>query len=122
MTEYLELQRAGVGDLMVGRWNSDHPDADNFVYTLLHSEAGFLGRYIGGPDVDELAERGRAETDPRIRNSIYTRVEELIAREALMLPLFYDQVYCFARPEVMGLVSVSQGNPIVDYEDLWIRR
>ncbi len=74
------------------------------------------------PEIDELAERGRAETDPRVRHSIYRRVEELIVREALLLPLFHDQVYCFARPEVEGLTSVSQGNPIVDYENLSIRR
>jgi ABC-type transport system substrate-binding protein len=122
MAEYVELTQTGGTDLNVGRWNADYPDADNFVYTLLHSEAGFLGRYIGGSDVNELAERGRVETDPRIRNSIYARVEELIVREALLLPLFHDQVYSFARPEVAGLTAVSQGNPIVDYEDLWIRR
>jgi hypothetical protein len=71
MAEYLELQRAGFGDLMVGRWNSDYP----------------MPTTSSTPDL--------------------LRVEELIAREALMLPLFYDQVHCFARPEVMGLVSVS---------------
>ena len=48
-----------------------------------------------------------------MRHSIYRQVEEIIAREALLLPLFHDQVYCFARPEVEGLGSVSQGNPIV---------
>jgi hypothetical protein len=53
---------------------------------------------------------------------VYRQVEELIAREALLLPLFHDQVYCFARPEVEGLTSVSPGNPVVSYEKLWIRR
>jgi hypothetical protein len=46
----------------------------------------------------------------------------LIAREALLLPLFHDQVYCFARPEVEGLTSVGQSNPVVAYENLQIRR
>ncbi len=122
MAEYIELQGAGEGDLNIGRWNADYPDADNFVLTLLHSESGFLGRFVGNPELDALAERGRAETDPRVRHSIYRRVEELIASEALLLPLFHDQTYCFARPEVEGLASVSQGNPIVDYENLSIRR
>jgi hypothetical protein len=49
-------------------------------------------------------------------------VEEIIEREALLLPLFHDQVYCFPRPEVEGLAAVSQGNPIVNYENLSIRR
>ena len=122
MAEYVDLQRAGEGDLNIGRWNADYPDADNYIYTLLHSDSGFLGKFVGVPEIDALAERGRAETDPRVRHSIYRRVEELIAREALLLPLFHDQTYCFARPEVEGLASVSQGNPIVDYENLSIRR
>ena len=122
MDEYSELQLTGDGDLNIGRWNADYPDADNFVHTLLHSGSGYLGRFVANPEIDALAERGRAETDPRVRHSIYRRVEELIAREALLLPLFHDQTYCFARPEVEGLASVSQGNPIVDYENLSIRR
>ena len=122
MAEYIELQRAGEADLNIGRWVADYPDADNFVHTLLHSDSGFLGKYLGNAELDALAERGRIETDPRIRQSIYRRAEELIAREALLVPLFHDQVYCFARPEVEGLESVSQGNPIVDYERLSIRR
>ena len=122
MAEYMELQARGEGDLNIGRWNADYPDADNFVHTLLHSDAGFLGKFAGRPELDALADQGRIETDPRVRHSIYRRVEELIAREALLLPLFHDQVYCFARPEVEGLVSVGQSNPVVTYENLWIRR
>ena len=122
MAEYMELTRKGETDLNVGRWNADYPDADTFVRGLLHTEAGFLGRYAGDPDLDQLADRGRAETDPRVRHTIYRQVEERIAQEALILLLFHDQVYCFARPEVEGLATVSQGNPVVAYESLSIRR
>ena len=122
MPEYIELTQQGVVDLNIGRWNADYPDADSFVHGVVHTEAGFLGRFTGDPDLDQLAESGRAETDPRVRHSIYRQVEDVIAHEALLLPLFYDQVYCFARPEVMGMDSVSQGNPMVAYENLSIRR
>jgi ABC-type transport system substrate-binding protein/serine/threonine protein kinase len=121
MAEYLELQRKGEGDLNIGRWTADYADADNFVHTLFHSDAGFFGKYIGTPEIDRLAERGRAETDPRVRHTIYRQFEELIAREAILLPFFYDQVYCFARPEVEGLGSLGS-NPVISYEDLSIRR
>jgi ABC-type transport system substrate-binding protein len=121
MAEYLELQRGGEGDLSIGRWNADYADSDNFVHTLFHSAAGFFGQYIGGPEIDELAERGRAETDPRVRDGIYREVELLLAREAVLLPLFYAQVYCFLRPEVQGLGTLGS-NPIAAYENLWIRR
>ncbi len=121
MAEYIDLQRAGEGDLNIGRWNADYPDADNFVHTLLHSDSGFLGKFLSNHEVDALAERARAETDPRVRHSLYRQVEELIARQALLLPLFHDQVYCFARPEIEGLDSLGS-NPVVKYEELSIRR
>jgi ABC-type transport system substrate-binding protein len=122
MAEYIELTRNGATDLNIGRWNADYPDADSFVHGVLHTESGFLGRYTGEPDLDQLAENGRAETDPRVRHSIYRQVEDVIAREALLLPLFHDQVYCFARPEVVGMSSVSQSNPMVAYENISVRR
>jgi ABC-type transport system substrate-binding protein/serine/threonine protein kinase len=122
MAEYLEINRNGEADIVIGRWGADYPDADTFVWGVLHSKGSFLGPMMGGPEIDQLAERGRAEADPRLRHSIYRQVEELIVREALLLPLFHDQVYCFARPEVEGLVSVGQSNPVVAYDQLWIRR
>ena len=57
-----------------------------------------------------------------MRHSLYRQAEEFIAREALVLPLFHDQVYCFARPEIEGLTTISQSNAVIPYEDLWIRR
>jgi ABC-type transport system substrate-binding protein len=121
MAEYMELQRAGESDLGIGRWNADYADADNFVHTLLHSDAGFFGTYVGSPDLNELADRGRSETNPGVRDAIYRQVEETLLRDALILPLFYAQVYCFARPEVEGLGQLG-ANPTIGYENLWVRR
>ncbi len=117
MAEYLEETTHPKVDLLVGRWNSDYPDADTFAY-ILHSQGGFLGRLCGSAEVDRLVERGRAETAPAARHAIYRQIEELVAREALVLSLFHEQAYRFARPEVEAL-SVSFGGHVA-YEDLHI--
>ncbi len=122
MAEYLELSDAGDTDIDVGRWTADYPDADTFLYGVVHSSSGAFRNYLATPELDQLSEQGRIETDPRVRHSLYRQAEELIAREALMLPLFHDQVYCFVRPEVEGLTSIGQSNAVIPYEDLWIRR
>jgi len=106
----------------VGRWGADYPDADTFVYGVLHSTAGNMGRFLGDPELDRLIDQARAETDPRARHSLYRKVEEIVARDALMLPLFHDQVYAFVRPEVEGFDHVWQASPMINYEELWIRR
>jgi len=112
-------QGAGPADLALGGWVADYPDTDSFVYGLLHSRHGMLGRLCGHPGIDKLAERARAEPDPRQRHAMYREVEEILARESLVLPLFYLQVYRFARPEVDGL-SLSQ-SPEVSYENLRLK-
>jgi peptide/nickel transport system substrate-binding protein len=120
MTEFMDAQKNAPTDIMIGRWIADYPDADTFAQGVLHSREGVYGRYCGTPAINALAERGRAEIDPRTRESIYREVEEIVAREALMIPLFHEQVYRFARPEVEGLV-VGFGQPLVQYENLSIK-
>ena len=51
---------------------------------------------------------------------VYRQIEEIIARDALLLPLFHEQAYRFARPGVAGL-ALSVGTPTVAYEELRIR-
>ncbi len=118
--EYVEIIQKGGADLVVGRWNGDYPDADTFVTGAAHSTAGMFGRFCGTPEIDRLAERGRAESDPSIRHALYRQVEEILAREALLLPLFHEQIYRFARPEVEGL-TVGFTSPSVPYENLWVK-
>ncbi len=118
--EFLAAQKEAPTDITIGRWVADYPDADTFVQGVLHSREGVYGRYCGIPEIDALTERGRGEVDPRARESIYREIEEVIAREALLIPLFHEQVYRFARPEVDGL-AVGFGSSIVQYENLSIR-
>lgn len=48
-------------------------------------------------------------------------MEEILVRDALLLPLFHEQIYRFARPEVEGL-SLGFASPAVAYEELRILR
>ena len=121
MVGFQENRNAGLADLVIARWASDYPDADTFVHGLLHSREGNVGNFVGSDELDSLIEKGRAEIEPRARHAIYRQVEDRIARQALLVPLFHEQSYCFARPGVEGL-SLGFSSPIVSYEKLSIRR
>ena len=121
MVEFQEHRIAGVADLVIARWASDYPDADTFVHGLLHSREGNVGNFVGTAEIDLLIEKGRSEIEPRARHAIYRQIEERIAREAVLVPLFHEQTYCFARPGVEGL-SLGFSSPVVAYEKLSIRR
>jgi len=121
MPDYMQARLNETADIIIGRWGADYPDADTFVHGILHSREGFVGRFWGDIGADPMIERARSENDPRVRHAIYREVEELIAREAVLIPLFHDQVGVFVRPEVEGL-TVGLTNPIVAYENLSLRR
>jgi ABC-type oligopeptide transport system substrate-binding subunit len=119
MEEWLEAVTEGSVDVVLGRWVADYPDADTFANTLATKE-GLFGQLCGSTELDRLIARGRSETSPATRHAIYRQIEEIIARERLLLPLFHEQTYRFARPEVEGL-SLSYGGIAVDYANLRIR-
>jgi ABC-type transport system substrate-binding protein len=119
MAEWMEATTRATVDLAVGRWAADYPDAHTFVQ-ILHTREGSLGRFCGSSEIDHLIEKGRAEASSVARHSLYRQIEEIIVRDALLLPLFHEQAYRFARPEIEGL-SLSYGMTAVDYASLRIR-
>ena len=121
MPDFITHQKNADVDLAVMRWVADYPDADTFVNGILQSDEGILGRMLGSPQIDDLTERGRSEVNPDVRHAIYRQLEDLIARDALLIPLFHEQVYHFVRPEVEGH-SLGFALPTVAYENLSIRR
>lgn len=105
-------------DIVAYRWFADYPDADTFV-KLLHRKTGLFGPISGTERIDMLIEKGRIETDERLRAEIYAEIEDIIAREALVLPLFHETNYRLAGPKLRGL-STRIGFPLIAYEQLSI--
>ncbi|HEX6729825.1 MAG TPA: ABC transporter substrate-binding protein [Pyrinomonadaceae bacterium] len=119
MEEWIEAVAAGSVDIVLGRWVADFPDADTFA-SMLASKGGLLGPVCGLPEVDRLITRGRSETSPAARHAVYRQIEDIILQERLMLPLFHEQAYRFARPEVEGM-SLSYDSLALDYSNLSVR-
>ncbi len=117
--EWFEAVGQGSVDVVLGRWAADYPDADTFA-TILARKEGLLGQLCGSAEVDRLIARGRSETSPAARHAVYRQIEEIIARDRLLLPLFHEQTYRFVRPEIEGL-SLAYGLITVDYSSLRIR-
>jgi ABC-type transport system substrate-binding protein len=119
MEEMQDALAAGSVDLVLGRWVGDYPDADTFA-SILATKEGLLGAVCGLAEVDRLIARGRSETSPAARHAVYRQIEEIIVRDRPMLPLFHEQAYRFARPEVEGM-SLTYDSLTLDYANLSIR-
>ena len=103
------------------RWFGDYPDPDTFFHGILHSENGLVGEFCGTPEINRLIEKGRQETQPQLRQEIYQEAERILRKQALLLPLFHEQEYRFARPELQNL-EVSMSVQSVAYENLYLTK
>jgi len=118
--EVERMHRDGSIDMGLNTWIADYPDSDGFA-ALLHSETGPLGTMCVSPAIDRLVERGRIESEPSARHYVYRQIEDVITRQALMIPLYHPRNYRFARPELEGLELTSYTYPSVAYESLRIK-
>ncbi|MEM9593890.1 MAG: ABC transporter substrate-binding protein, partial [Acidobacteriota bacterium] len=117
-----EIQRLAAGDdvdLILSRWMSVYPDPDCLVSGLLHPRDGFLSPLCGSRELARLVEDGRRETDPALRHGIYRHLEETLAREHRVVPLFHEQSCRFSFPGVRGL-RLGITTPEVRYDELMV--
>ena len=119
MEEWLEAVSEGTADLVLGRWVADYPDADTFA-SILATKEGLLGPVCGLSEVDRLITRGRSEASPAARHAVYRQIEDIIVRDRPLLPLFHEQAYRFARPEVEGM-SLAYSALTLDYANLSLK-
>ena len=120
MTSFLGLWRDNASiDLLIGRWNADYDDPDNFTHTLFHSGSGGLHAYCSSPESDRLLDEARTESRPAIRETLYRRFEELLLESAALVPLFHDIDYRVASPRVRGLV-LRGTKPYVNYAEVGV--
>lgn len=92
-----EAARNGETDLVLKDWFADYPDAENFLYPLLHSTNRGVGgnvSFYAHAGFDSLVTRSRREPDDARRTALYRQADSLAFTDAPMLFLwFYDDLY-----------------------------
>ncbi len=92
-----EAARKGETDLVLKDWYADYPDAENFLYPLLHSaNAGVGGNvsFFRDAAFDSIVTASRRETDVTKRTALYARADSLAFEQAPMVfLLFYSELY-----------------------------
>lgn len=97
--------RAGQTDLVVKDWYADYPDAENFLYPLLHTTnrgAGGNVSFFSDSLFDALVDRSRREASASTRAALYRQADSVGYAQVGMVPLFfYNEVYA-VQPWVKG--------------------
>lgn len=92
-----EAARAGKTDMTVKDWWADYPDAENFLYPLLHTANRGVGgnvSFYSNPEFDRLVNDARREQDEARRTALYKQADALEYEDAPMIYLFfYKELY-----------------------------
>ncbi|MBW2030199.1 MAG: ABC transporter substrate-binding protein [Deltaproteobacteria bacterium] len=103
--DYLVKYRNFMYPLFIIGWGADYADPHNFMYTFMHSQ-GVYGRYMGykNEEVDRLCDLGIQTIDPKKREKIYHRLQDLWYSEAIAIALYQQIVVRAYRDWVKGYV------------------
>jgi peptide/nickel transport system substrate-binding protein/oligopeptide transport system substrate-binding protein len=97
--------RNGQTDLALKEWWADYPDAENFLYPLLHSRNKGVGgnvSFYSNPKFDALVDQAHREQDESKRNSLYTQADQLQFDDAPMVYLFFYKDMYAVQPWIKG--------------------
>lgn len=99
--QWLDEQGKGNFDSFMLGWLGNM-DPDEFYYAQHHTGAGFNFQGYSNPQVDELLDRGRTETDQTTRKQLYDDAAKQIVDDASYIYLYNPDV-------VQGWVSEVEG-------------
>jgi ABC-type transport system substrate-binding protein len=89
--------RKGETDMILKDWYADYPDAENFLFPLLHSASKGAGgnvSFFSNATFDSLVTASQRELDEVKRNTTYRQADSLAYHDAPMLYLyFYNDLY-----------------------------
>jgi len=88
---WLDEQGQGNFDMLMMGWLGNI-DPDDFYYSQHHSEGANNYQGYSNPEVDELLDQGRVETDEAARKAIYDQVSTQIADDASYIYLYNPDV------------------------------
>lgn len=89
----------GTADMFLQAWvTTPQGDPGAVLEALLKSTGGSNAGSYNNPELDQLLADGRTTFDPKERKAIYDRVQEIIAADAAMIPVFHVSQTNVGRP------------------------
>jgi peptide/nickel transport system substrate-binding protein len=96
-----EMTASSRAALFRGGWIADYPDAENYL-SVFYSKNPAPPNYTRykNPEFDQLFERAIAETNDSLRYELYRKADQMVIRDAPVVPLWYDKVIRLVQPNV----------------------
>ena len=109
---YLERTANGDHDMFILGWSVVTSDADYGMYPLFHSSAvGATGNrsFLEDEELDKLLDDARQETDPEVRQELYSQAQEKLVELAPMIYLNHSEYILGVNDSVKDFYVDAQG-------------
>ena len=122
----LELCGVDQAAYMAAAYDCENADYDLYLggYIMTIDPAGYDGMFATGnminyasEEIDALFEQGKATTDPAERQAIYTKIQQLVADEALFYPMGTNLRLLVVNPALQGLDEAALVS-IITFDDI----
>ncbi|HET7119149.1 MAG TPA: ABC transporter substrate-binding protein [Hanamia sp.] len=88
-----------------GSWIADYPDAENFL-SVFYSKNPAPPNYTryNNPKFDKLYEASLSEKNDSVRYKLYQQADQVMIKDAPVVPLWYDMVIWLVQPYVKNFI------------------
>ncbi|HYH16021.1 MAG TPA: ABC transporter substrate-binding protein, partial [Flavisolibacter sp.] len=99
----LEMTSSSKALFFRGSWIADYPDAENYL-SVFYSKNPAPPNYTryNNPAFDAVFEKALAETNDSLRYKLYQQADQIMIKDAPVVPLWYDMVIHLVQPNVQG--------------------
>ena len=102
-----DLARTGKAQLFRASWLGDYPDAENYFSLFLGPNKTPIGpnksRYENEA-YDDLYYQARTISNKADRMKLYYQMDSIIVADAVIIPLYYDEVVQLRQKNIKGLI------------------
>ncbi|MBK3626849.1 ABC transporter substrate-binding protein [Streptomyces asoensis] len=99
-------------------WFPDFPDADNFVAPFLDKDNFLKSPYSNSNIIDKLIPASRREADRLSAAKNLTEIQDIVARDVPLLPLWQGKQYVAANNDVTGTAYVLNSSATLQLWEL----
>ncbi|MDM8558003.1 peptide ABC transporter substrate-binding protein [Candidatus Parabeggiatoa sp. HSG14] len=107
---YQKIEQPNTPHIFRMYWCTEYPDANNWLYEAFHPSDGYQWVGWNNRDFAEAVEKAQRISDPKERQKLYRRAEEILTEEqAAIVPLFFINTQCLVKPWVKGWYNMAFG-------------
>jgi ABC-type oligopeptide transport system substrate-binding subunit len=115
---YLRELRRGTFQMFSAGWIADYPDPEDFLDKLFYSTSQQNEHRYSNPEVDDLLEQARIESDRDKRFQLYAEAEQMILDDVAIIPSFWPVDHLLVKPCVKNWPEISMSVPKYRYIEI----